>query len=336
MFIIRIILIASLLLVLSCSKNCIDYNINVDNQKISLKYNHLEKELFSAEIDNEAKHNYLIHKYDRLYSLFYSQMLNEGNPFSENAPIRLKTFIEHPSTSEISSTILTYFSDFSTYEKEINSAFKHFNYYFPDSTLPSITTLYSNFNANTIEVDKTIAIGLEMYLGENNKIVKSLPSDYFPEFIKQKMNAQYLVSDVMHCLLHNRFYTSLGDDFLSEIVSLGKISYLIEVMTPNEDENLKFRYSKDELIWCQENERNIWETVVNENLLYSKDKKLLNHFISLAPYTKGLPKESPSRVGVWLGYKIVKDYVESNCIDIQSLVNEKNAKKILKSYHPNE
>ena len=75
MFIIRIILIASLLLVLSCSKNCIDYNINVDKQKISLKYNHLEKELFSAEIDNEAKHNYLIHKYDRLYSLFYSQML---------------------------------------------------------------------------------------------------------------------------------------------------------------------------------------------------------------------------------------------------------------------
>ena len=70
--------------------------------------------------------------------------------------------------------------------------------------------------------------------------------------------------------------------------------------------------------------------------MYSKDQKKINQFISIAPYTKGLPKESPGAVGIWLGYKIVKDYVEANCVDIQDLVTEKNVRKILKAYHPNE
>ncbi len=336
MFIIRIVIISSIFFLVSCSKNCIDYNIDIEDQKIQIEYHNLDKELFSSKTENEAKHHYLIDKYDRLYSLFYAQMLNEGNPYSEKAPLRLKAFIEHPSTIEISSAINEEFSNFSTYTEKINTAFKHFNYYFPDSSLPSITTMYSNFNANTIEVDNTIAIGLEMYLGKENNIIKSLPSDYLPQFIKQKMNPNYIVSDVMHCLLHNRFYTPLGEDFISEIVSLGKINYLIEVMTPVEKEHLKFRYTEEELNWCRENEKNIWETVVNQNLLYSKDQKKINQFISIAPYTKGLPKESPGAVGIWLGYKIVKDYVEANCVDIQDLVIEKNVRKILKSYHPNE
>ena len=150
------------------------------------------------------------------------------------------------------------------------------------------------------------------------------------------MKSDFLVTDVMHCFLHNRFYSSLGDDFISKIIALGKIMYLIEVMTPSLDENLKFRYSKDELAWCKNNEMNIWKLIVNGNLLYSKDKKEINPFISESPFTKGLPQESPSKVGVWLGYKIVKDYVEANCVDVLDLHLEKNVRKILKSYKPNE
>ena len=336
MFISRISIILFIFLFTQCSENCINLDVDIKNRDIDLKYFQFEKELFSSKMQNLAKHHFLLEKYKRLYALFYAEMLNEGNPYSEKAPNRLQQFIEHPSTEQISSSVFEQFKDFSTYQNKIESAFKHFNYYFPDSSLPSITTMYTNFNANTIEVDNTIAIGLEMYLGEKNTIIQSLPSDYFPQFVKQKMNPNFLVSDVIHCVLHNRFHQQLGEDFLSEIVSLGKISYLIEVMTPEDDKNLKFRYSNDELAWCQQNEKNIWETVVNQNLLYSKDKKQLNHFISTAPFTKGLPKESPSGVGIWLGYRIVKDYVEKNCIDVKALINEKNVKNILKSYNPNE
>ena len=101
----------------------------------------------------------------------------------------------------------------------------------------------------------------------------------------------------------------------------------MKLRTPAVDEHLKFRYSKEELEWCNSNEMNIWEVIINSNLLYSKDKKQITPFISEAPFTKGLPQESPSKVGVWLGYKIVKDYVEANCIDVLDFAIRKRCQK---------
>jgi hypothetical protein len=336
MFIIRFLLLTALFILTSCNKNCIDNEVDLEAINLNIKFEHLEKDLFSDKINPLSKHNFLLKKYGTLYELFYAQMLNEGNPYNEKAPAILNNYINHSSTQEIYKETTTEFENFDSYENSITKAFKRVNYYFPDSSLPIITTYYSNFNANVIETNSRIAIGIEMYLGPENNIVKNLSPDYFPVFIKEKMKSDFLVTDVMHCFLHNRFYSSLGDDFISKIIALGKIMYLIEVMTPSSDENLKFRYSKDELAWCENNEMNIWELIVNGNLLYTKDKKEINPFISESPFTKGLPQESPSKVGVWLGYKIVKDYVEANCIDVLDLNLEKIVRKILKSYNPNE
>ena len=336
MFIIRFLLITTLFILTSCTKNCIDNDVALEEINPNIKFEHLEKDLFSEQINALSKHNYLLNKYGSLYVLFYAQMLNEGDPYNEKAPTILNNYINHSSTQEIYKETTSDFKNFNEYEKSITKAFKHINYYFPDSSLPIITTFYSNFNANVIEVNNRIAIGLEMYLGPDNNVVKNLSPDFFPLFIKRKMKSDFLVTDVIHCFIHNRFYNNLGDDFISEIVALGKVMYLIEVMTPTIDEHLKFRYSKEELAWCENNEMNIWEVIINGNLIYSKDKKQITSFISESPFTKGLPQDSPSKVGVWLGYKIVKDYVESNCIDILDLHLEKDVRKILKSYNPNE
>jgi hypothetical protein len=336
MFLIRFSLIATLFLLSSCNNNCVDLEIDLPKKNIAIKVDHLEEDLFSQATNSLSKHELLLKKYGTLYVLFYAQMLNEGDPYKDNAPTILNNYINHSSTQEIKKETKTQFKDFNPYKESIEKAFKYVNHYYPDSSIPIITTFYSNFNANVIEVNNRIAIGLEMYLGEENKVVKSLSPDFFPLFIKKKMNHEFLVTDVMHCYFHNRFYENLGDDFISEIISLGKIMYYIEATTPSVDEHLKFRYSKEELEWCNSNEMNIWEVIINSNLLYSKDKKQITPFISEAPFTKGLPQESPSKVGVWLGYKIVKDYVEANCIDVLDLQLEKDVRKILKSYKPNE
>ena len=106
-------------------------------------------------------------------------------------------------------------------------------------------------------------------------------------------------------------------------------------MMPNEEEYLKIKYTADELSWCKENESNIWQTIINQEILYSKDIKIINNFIGDAPSTKGLPSESPSRVGSWLGYRIVTDYANKNCASLEEVIKEKNVRKILKSYKPN-
>ena len=41
-------------------------------------------------------------------------------------------------------------------------------------------------------------------------------------------------------------------------------------------------------------------------------------------------------VGVWIGWQMVRDYVEDTGASIVDLLAETNHRKILKSYNPNE
>ena len=331
----HIIIISFFFILNACSSDCINLDIDVNNINIELKTERMEKVLFDRNQKNIFdKHRLLLNKYYNLYSLFFSRMINEGNPRDKDAHLKLSPFLSDSSILLTYNNIDTQFKDFKSYTKKLESAFKHYKYYFPDSSLPIITTFYSNFNATVIELDSRLCVGLDMYLGADNEIVKMLSPRALPQFIKDKMDSKYLVSDIMFGFLFNRYSQKLGDDFLSEIISQGKTLYLLNAMMPDEEEYIKIKYTADELLWCKENESNIWQTIINQEILYTKDIKTINNFIGDAPSTKGLPDESPSRVGSWLGYKIVTDFANKNCSSLEELINEKNVRKILKSYNP--
>jgi hypothetical protein len=172
-----------------------------------------------------------------------------------------------------------------------------------------------------------------MYLGMDNEHVKKIPQDILPQFIKEDMNKKYLVSDGMKYWLLNHFYDEkVGDDFASKIIELGKIMYLLDAMLPNVSDDIKINYTEKELEWVQTHEENIWKTLVDEKVLYTKNPMVINQYIVDGPFTKGLPDVSPSKVGVWVGWQIVRDYVKENDVDVLSLLKEKNSLKILRSY----
>ena len=110
----------------------------------------------------------------------------------------------------------------------------------------------------------------------------------------------------------------------------------MDAILPNKSDAIKMGYTEEELSWCENSEVNIWEILINEELLYSKDQKKIAQFTTNGPFTKGLPEESPSMVGVWMGWQMVRDYVAENDVSVLDLLAEKNVRKILKSYNPNE
>ena len=110
----------------------------------------------------------------------------------------------------------------------------------------------------------------------------------------------------------------------------------MDAILPNKSDAIKIGYTEEELTWCENSEVNIWEILINEELLYSKDRKKIAQFTANGPFTKGLPEESPSMVGVWIGWQMVRDYVEDTGVSIVDLLAETNHRKILKSYDPNE
>lgn len=325
-----------LLLFPACKSNPLD--INVSNIEVDLKLERMEKDLFQLNKNGDyaALNQQLFQKYGILYELWMTTMLGEAHPSSPQAAESLKMFLNHPDMIAIFDEIDTKFGDFAPYKLRFDESFKYYKHYFPDSTLPTLITFYSNFNANVLPYENTLAIGLDMYLGPDNKIISTIPKDVFPQYLKDRMDEKYMVADGMKFWLLSKFANDNQEDFLSTIVALGKVMYLLDCMLPIEKDEIKMGYTEAQLQWCKDFETNIWKTIVDEKVLYSKDKIVITQYISEGPFTKDFPPESPSRIGVWLGWQIVRDYMQQTGATVSELINQKSAKVILKHYSQGE
>ena len=59
-------------------------------------------------------------------------------------------------------------------------------------------------------------------------------------------------------------------------------------------------------------------------------------YLNDAPFTSGMPTESPGRAVVWTGLQIVKKYEEKKGISLPDLMEEQDYRQILRSagYRP--
>ena len=284
--------------------------------------------------------------YPELYTDFYTKMLNMGIEEELNNDSLINTYvipnlnlyITDSNMRYIFNSIQNEFPDFSYYETEISKGLNRFDHLFNVKTKIGLGTFNSNFNATVIENDQIIWIGLDMYLGVNHPIIKLLPNEAIPQYYKNKMDKKYIVSDAMFGFLMGRIYEPIGDELLSKMLAYGKIAYVIDLILPMEERENTFRYTRAELDWCENHEEEIWKTLVDNSLLYEKDPSKTNPFFSDGPYTKNFGKESPSNIGIWIGYKIIKDYVNHNKIstqEINKIISEKDIQKLLRTYDPN-
>ncbi len=328
----RYLFVLSLLFFVGCNSESL--NIDVSESRVDLTVHRMEQELFQKNlVDIDGLNRQLLKKYGFLYEAFISKMIVEGSPHDPAIGVRLSKFRRDSTIQTIYQNIEHEFNNFDEFEKMFEDAFSHYHYYFPDSSLPQLVTFYSNFNAKVFPMQNTLAIGLDMYLGEDNQIVKQIPLDVLPQFIKNDMDKRYMVADGMKYWLLNRFYDEKsGDDFVSKIIELGKIMYLLDAMLPAVDDAIKMNYTTEELEWVSVNENNIWKTLVDNQVLYTKNPMIINQYIVDGPFTKGLPDASPSKVGVWVGWQMVRDYVKANNVSVLGVLKEKNTLKILKSY----
>jgi uncharacterized protein YjaZ len=93
------------------------------------------------------------------------------------------------------------------------------------------------------------------------------------------------------------------------------------------------RWSKEQYDWAVKNEKKFYKYLMDENLLFDSNEKNRAYLLNNGPYTIGLPDESPDRMGQFLGYQIVRNYVLDQNIALDELPNLKY-NTILKSYQP--
>ena len=278
--------------------------------------------------------------YPELYQNFFSNMIRAGDKeeilkskLEIETTQKIKQFINDSTIASILKEIQLEFPDFEYYNNEISKGLnRHQSLFGVSYSKNKIGTFFSLFNADVHEFDSIIWIGLDMYLGPENSITKLIPSESLPQYVKNKMDKKYIVSDVIfgYLMTHNSQY--MGDDFLSKLLSYGKTAYIMDLLLPDEAPENKFRYNKSESKWCEENEKYIWQYIVDQGILYEKDFDKISYFFNPGPFTKNFGKDSPSYIGIWLGYRIIQDYANKTNYEINEILNEKNSQKLLSTY----
>ena len=119
------------------------------------------------------------------------------------------------------------------------------------------------------------------------------------------------------------------------MIYAGKEAYLKDVLLPTYADADKIGFLPEQITWCVENESYIWRYFIDKKMLYNTDQKLVTRFLTPAPFSKfylEIDNESPGRVGAWMGWQIVRAYMEKNKISIQELLAA-DAKTIFEQSH---
>lgn len=305
--------------------------VDVSGIPVDITIQRFEKDLFSEKIihDSISGFNYLEKKYPGFFPLFVEKIMRMG--IVADTPPKytgeLISFLNNKSIKGLYDMCQSRFALMDDIEDDLENAYKHLKYYYPQTPVPQVFTFISEFGYGVITSDSIVGIGLDMFLGENYVYY---PSIGFPEFVIRKLKKEYIVPNVVKAVAKDMFEKNLQNNFLSQIIYNGKIIYFLENILPDYPDSLLIGYTEKQLKWCKENEGEIWNFFLENKLLYSTDAVEYHKFIADGPTSAGMPRESPGNIGSWVGLHIVKKYMDENsAASLQQLMREQDAQKIL-------
>jgi len=309
---------------------------NVDNIDVKLKVGRLDSELFAFNRGNaDSVITSLQQKYGDFFNLYTSQIINIGISNQPQFSNSLLGFVSDPGVNKLVNAKDSVFSNFSQYEQELQQAFKYYKYYFPERNIPQVITQISALNQSVVVTNSVLAISIDKYLGSSFPLYEQMG---FYKYQQNKMSPEYLVADAVRVWIQTEFVENIPHaDLISTLISEAKIAYIASLLLPESDVRLAFNYSDEEYKWCQSEEKHMWDYLIENNLLFEKDKLTIRHFVGNSPFTTEFGKESPGRAAVWLGYNIICSYMKNNPqVTIQQLVKNTDYRDVLQQskYRP--
>ncbi|NAY92361.1 gliding motility lipoprotein GldB [Muricauda sp. JGD-17] len=222
---------------------------------------------------------------------------------------------------ELSEEVEQTFGDFDQETEDLKSLFQHTAYYFPNFEVPKVITLTSDvrYKDRIILTDTLLLIGLDNYLGKDHRFYQGLQ-----RYIASGLDKGYLTSDIASAFSKKVLRLPNNRTFLSRMIYYGKELYLKDKLLPLLSDAQKIGYSEEEMEWARANEEQIWRYFVERELLYSTDSELDRRFLDPAPFSKfrlALDNESPGRLGRYMGWQVVRAFMDKNNIGLQRLLD---------------
>ncbi len=312
----------TLLVLFGCQKeSACDMAPEVQKVPVEVTVERLEKDFF--QIKDAAQMQAFLQK----NPLFADKFLQRaGYPSEEILTQSLLKLATDTSIAKLARESDATFKDLKDVEQELENAFKHVKYYYPKFHVPPVKTFITGLSRDLYVGDSLIVLGLDFFIGK-----KASYRPQAPQYILNRYEKPTMVPAAM-LLVSNKFNKTdfLNKEMLDEMIDYGKSYYFVEKVMPCTPDSLIIGFTGQQLADVQYNEGKIWGHFIEKGLLYETGQFTIRKYIGERPTVPEISERCPGRIGTWVGWQIVRTYMENNPdVTLQQLMEEKNARKIL-------
>jgi hypothetical protein len=295
---------------------------DVSNIDVNIEIQRLDRDIFNMSVDS------LHSKYGVFFDYYTDGILDIGNCRDSLFSEYLEMFKSDSIVRIAYDDVNKIYPDLGKLTNKFTTAFKYYRYYFPDKYIPKVYTYISGFNQSVILTDSVLAIGLDKYLGADYELYNSLR---FHKYLSQNMYPEKIVSDYIETWIGSiwELNTRKNNDLISKMLFEGKILYATKMILPDETDVHIFGFTPAQLQWCENNEKTMWITLIENKLLFSTNSFMIRKLTDFAPYTSEFTTESPGKACNWIGYNIIAKYMKNNPqVSLHKLMDDDDYLKI--------
>lgn len=333
-FILIAILIVSIviisLLVIKQDKGIKTYTISktaLNPIRSTLKINiyRYEEDLFALDTKNLAEET------ERLYGKYPEELIQNGIWEDSMMVEQLRLYLTDSVILQIYRKTISQYPDLEDIAEELKNAMAHYVFYYPDAKVPDFYTLVPGIdfmNPSVFEVNNNIFIHLDMYLG--------VDCIYYgkygvPLYIRERYEKRYISIDCFKEAIVYRHLPKIKlTTLLDRMIFEGKKLYFTQLMFPEKSEKEIIGYTDAKYAWAEKYQFDVWNYIIGQDHLFSKSEQEISSYINESPFTKPFSSDSPGRLGSFIGWKIVKSYMDKNRdISLEELMQNGDANALL-------
>lgn len=266
------------------------------------------EKLDSTQIARRASK--LAEAYPEFTEIYASQVMREPeDKDSSNVAVLARTMASER-LRMLYDTTMSVYADFNAPEDELRQMLRYYQHYFPNRPSPVVYTYISEIAYPAFTYGEgVLAVGLDYFLGDSFPYYGA----FLPAYRYRACTPEHLVATATEALASEIIGEAPNSGrMLDDMVHNGKKLYILDKLLPHTPDSVKLQYTAAQTQWCVENEFEIWNFFMDQELIYSTNRRDFLKYVMPSPNSPGMPPESPGRTANWTGWRIVKKYMDKH------------------------
>ena len=199
-------------------------------------------------------------------------------------------------------------------QANVEDALKHVHYFFPQYALPKQIVLFIGplESFGNILTNDALALGLQMYLGENSQwYFSERIQTIYPTYVSRRFTPNYIAVNSVQNILNDIVpEKTIAENLITQMIEAGKRQYVINKCLPNTPDSIRLGYTQMQIKSVEQDEAKIWEYVLHSKLTYSTNPADIRSMMQEGVYSDIFGEAIPGNVGKYIGYKIVLAWMQ--------------------------